>query len=139
MKDQNCLYCMRNQTQKDLMIEICDLQVSTLFLFKEQSYHGRVLVAYKDHVNELFDLPVEEQHKFMEDVAHAAATVKKLFGATKMNMGAYADTLAHLHMHIVPKYKDGYGFNGTFEMNPKKTYLSDEEYAEMIAKIKEAL
>ena len=55
-KDDNCLYCTRNALQKELMIEICDLKVSTLFLFKEQSYPGRCVVAYKDHVNELFEL-----------------------------------------------------------------------------------
>jgi diadenosine tetraphosphate (Ap4A) HIT family hydrolase len=47
--------------------------------------------------------------------------------------------LPHLHMHVVPKYKDGYGFGGVFEMNPQKTSLSDSEYAEVIEKIKAGL
>ncbi len=38
-------------------------------------------------------------------------------------------------MHIVPKYKDGYGFGGVFEMNPQKVLLSDEEYVAVIEKI----
>jgi diadenosine tetraphosphate (Ap4A) HIT family hydrolase len=48
--------------------------------------------------------------------------------------------LPHLHVHIVPKQADGYGFGGTFEMNvnPPK-YLSDSEYEELIAKIKSNL
>lgn len=33
-----CLYCQNNDTLKSLMIKICDLSVSKLFLFKEQSY-----------------------------------------------------------------------------------------------------
>ncbi len=32
-----CLYCQNNDTLKSLMIKICDLSVSQLFLFKEQS------------------------------------------------------------------------------------------------------
>ena len=47
--------------------------------------------------------------------------------------------MTHLHMHIAPKYKDGYGFGGVFEMNPKQTYRSDAEYADVIGKIKENL
>jgi diadenosine tetraphosphate (Ap4A) HIT family hydrolase len=39
-------------------------------------------------------------------------------------------------MHIVPKYAEGYGFGGVFEMNPQKTFLSDEEYSALIEKIK---
>ena len=41
-----------------------------------------------------------------------------------------------MHFHLVPKYKDGPEWGGVFQMDPKQTYLSQEEYAEMIAKIK---
>ena len=56
-----------------------------------------------------------------------------------MNYGAYGDTGHHLHFHLVPKYTDEYEWGGTFEMNPGKKFLSDEEYAEMIEKIKAGL
>ena len=42
-------------------------------------------------------------------------------------------------MHLVPKYKGGDEWGGVFQMNPQKTYLSEEEYEEMIRKIKENL
>ncbi|MDP4290803.1 MAG: HIT family protein [Bacteroidota bacterium] len=138
-KDENCLYCSRNSLQKELMIEICDLKTSTLFLFKEQSHPGRCVVAYKDHVNELFEISDEERNLFMQDVAHVARTLKKVFSPAKINMGAYSDTLAHLHFHIVPKYKDGLNFGSTFEMNPKKTYLTEQEYQQVIDRIKAQL
>ena len=47
---KQCLYCTNNQTLHDLMIEFAQLSVSRAFLFKEQTYRGRCLVAYKDHV-----------------------------------------------------------------------------------------
>ena len=135
----DCLYCDRNQTQKDLMIEICDLSVSTVFLFKEQTYKGRCIVAYKDHNIELFELSNSELLAFMKDVNKVAATMKKLFSEEKINYGAYSDKLPHLHMHLVPKYVDGPDYGGTFVMNPQKVYLPEQEYAEMINKIKEGL
>jgi diadenosine tetraphosphate (Ap4A) HIT family hydrolase len=138
-KGENCLYCMRNELQKELMIEICDLKTSTLFLFKEQSYPGRCVVAYKDHVNELFEISEEDRNLFMLDVAHVAKTMKKLFSPAKINYGAYSDKLAHLHFHIVPKYEEGLTFGSTFEMNPKKTYLTDNEYLEIVERLKAAL
>lgn len=138
-KSNDCLYCQRNELQKSLMIEITDLKVSTLFLFKEQSHPGRCVVAYKDHVNELFELSVNERNDFMEDVCHVAETMQKVFSPSKINYGAYSDKLPHLHFHLVPKYEGGLGFGGTFEMNPQKTYLSEKEYAEMIQKISNAL
>jgi len=131
-----CLYCQKLPVLDELMIKICDLSVSQLFLFKEQSYHGRVNVVYKDHGMELHELSDEQRNAFFADVAKVGKALQAAFNPTKINYGAYADTLTHLHIHIAPKYKDGYGFGGTFEMNPKKTYLSDAEYADVIAKIK---
>lgn len=135
----DCLYCTRNQTQKDLMIEICDLKVSTVFLFREQTYHGRCIVAYKDHATELYELEGEALLAYMEDVNKVAKVMKELFNPVKINYGAYSDKLPHLHFHLVPKYTDGPDFGGTFTMNPQKEYLSDEEYMEMVISIKSKL
>ena len=56
---KDCLYCQNNETLHSLMIEIARLSVSRVFLFKQQTYRGRCLVAYKEHVNDLFDQQVE--------------------------------------------------------------------------------
>ncbi len=47
-------------------IFICELSASDLILFKEQSYPGRRIVAYKDHVSELVDLSDEERNAFFD-------------------------------------------------------------------------
>lgn len=138
-KSLDCLYCQRNELQKSLMIEICDLNASTLFLFKEQSHPGRCVVAYKDHVKELFELSETDRNAFMADVCRVSAAIQKAFSPAKMNYGAYSDKLPHLHFHIVPKYENEFEFGGTFEMNPQKVYLTDAEYAAIIEKISEAL
>lgn len=131
-----CLYCQNNDTLHQLMIKIGDLKVSQLFLFKEQSYTGRCNVVYSDHAVELYELSNEQRNLFMEDVATVAKAIAKTFNPTKINYGAFSDTLSHLHVHIVPKYKDGYGFGSVFEMNPQKTYLTDTKYEITIEKIK---
>lgn len=64
----------------------------------------------------------------MADVAKVGSAITATFNPSKINYGAYADTISHLHMHIFPKYKDGFGFSGIYEMNPQKTYLSDSKY-----------
>jgi diadenosine tetraphosphate (Ap4A) HIT family hydrolase len=135
----NCLYCDKDEKLDNLMIKVCELNVSTLYLFKEQSHEGRCVVAYNKHVNELFELEDKELELFMKDVTKAAAAIKKAFSPKKVNYGAYSDTLPHLHFHVVPKYENGYSWGGVFEMNPQKTYLSDEEYSKRISMIKENL
>ena len=139
MKDCNCGYCMGGELLAKFGIPICDLRVSSLILFKEQSKPGRVIVAYKDHVSEMVNISEEERNLFMADICQAANALHKAFHPGKVNYGAYGDTGCHLHFHLVPKYKDEYEWGGVFEMNPGKTYLSDAEYAEMIEKIKACL
>ena len=136
MKDCNCGYCMRNELLDAFGIYICDLRVSSLILFKEQSKPGRVIVAYKDHVSEIVDITEEERNLFFADVTQAANALHKAFAPKKVNYGAYGDTGCHLHFHLVPKYEGGDEFGGTFQMNPGKVYLTDAEYTEMIEKIK---
>ena len=139
MKDQNCGYCMRGELLDKFGIVICDLSVSTLILFKEQSHPGRCIVAYKDHVSEIVNISKAERDAFFDDVDRAAKAIHAAFHPDKLNYGADGDTGCHLHMHLVPKYKDEYEWGGVFEMNPGKVLLSDEEYQAMIDKIKACL
>ncbi|RDY31135.1 HIT family protein [Lachnotalea glycerini] len=136
MKDENCGYCMGGELLDKFGIPICKLGVSDLVLFKEQSKKGRCIVAYKDHVSEIVDLSEEERNAFFADVNKVAKAIHKAFSPDKVNYGAYGDTGSHLHMHLVPKYKDSEEWGSTFDMNPQKTFLSENEYKEMIELIK---
>ena len=136
MKDVNCGYCMRGELLEKFGIFICELDVSSLILFKEQSKPGRCIVAYKDHVSEIVNISDEERNAVMADVTRVAKALHAAFKPNKVNYGAYGDTGCHLHMHLVPKYEGGDEWGGIFQMNPGKVYLTDEEYAEMIEKIK---
>ena len=49
MKDQNCAYCMEGELVAAFGIKICELETSKVYLFKEQSHQGRVIVAHKKH------------------------------------------------------------------------------------------
>ena len=139
MKDCNCGYCMRGELLDAFGIYICDLSVSTLILFKEQSHPGRCIVAYKDHVSEIVNISDEDRNAFFADVDRAAKAIHAVFKPDKLNYGMYGDTGCHLHMHLVPKYKDGLEWGGVFAMNPGLKKLTDAEYAQMIEKIKENL
>ncbi len=139
MKNENCAYCVRGELLDHFGIHICDLEASSVYLFKEQSKKGRVCVAYKDHVSEIVNLSPEERNLFMKDVADVATAIHELFQPDKVNYGAFGDTGGHCHMHIVPKYKDGDEWGGTFAMNPDKKHLSTDEYEAMVEKIKQVL
>lgn len=137
--DKNCAYCMENELLDAFGIKICELSQSKVYLFKEQSHKGRVIVAHKKHVSEIIDLSKEEREEFIEDIAKVSNAIHKAFAPQKVNYGAYGDTGCHLHFHLVPKYTDEFEWGGVFAMNPQRVTLSDAEYAEIIQIIKENL
>lgn len=139
MKDNQCGYCQGGELLDKFGIKICDLDVSQLILFREQSHPGRCIVAYRDHVSEIVDISDDERNRFFADVNRAAKAIHRAFSPDKVNYGAYGDTGCHLHVHLVPKYRDGFEWGGVFAMNPEQKYLSEAEYAEMIGKIRDCL
>ncbi len=139
MKDHNCAYCMEGELVDVFGIKICELPASKVYLFKEQSHPGRVIVAHKKHVGELVELTPEERAAYMEDIAKVANALHALFHPDKINYGAYGDTGHHLHFHLVPKYRDQYEWGGVFAMNPGERHLTEEEYSGMVEKIKAQL
>ena len=138
-KDMNCAYCAGGELLDKFGIKICDLGVSQLILFKEQSKPGRCIVAYKDHVSEIVDITEEERNLFLADVTRAAKAIHTAFHPDKLNYGMYGDTGCHLHVHLVPKYRGQDEWGGVFQMNPDKKYLTEEEYAQMIEAIRKCL
>ena len=139
MIDQNCAYCVEGELVDAFGIKICELPTSKVYLFKEQSHPGRLILAHDKHISEMIELTDEERNAFFADVAKASRAIHKVFHPEKVNYGAYGDTGCHLHMHLVPKYKDQYEWGGTFEMNPGKVTLTDAEYEEIAEKIRQAL
>ena len=81
---QNCGYCQGGELLAKFGIKICDLDVSQLILFKEQSHPGRCIVAYKDHVSELVNISDDERNRYFADVAKAANAIHKAFAPKKV-------------------------------------------------------
>lgn len=139
MKDNNCAYCMQGELVAKFAYPVCQMKSGYLYVFKEQSKRGRVILAHNKHVSELIELTDQERNDFFADVAAVAKAVHSIFHPNKVNYGAYGDTGHHLHFHIVPKYEGGDEWGGVFQMNPGKVTLTDEEYEEMAAALRKAL
>ena len=137
MVDHNCAYCAEGELVEKFGIKICELNASKVYLFKEQSHKGRVIVASKYHVSEMIELTEDQRNAFFRDVNHVAEAIHKAFAPDKVNYGAYGDTGHHLHFHLVPKYREeDFEWGSTFAMDPKRKTLSDTEYETIIAALK---
>ncbi len=137
----SCFYCDANHEGRNaIMFEVGAMKASTLYLFKDQAHKGRCVLALKEHKKELCECTAQELADYSEDLARASGAVKELWGCTKLNLASFGDSNPHLHFHIVPKYEGGFEFGGNFLItNPEPVHLTDAEYQEMIAALKEKL
>lgn len=131
----SCMYCDESHEKRtELLIEVGKLPHSTLFILKNQNHLGRVVIALNTHRTELFELTEEERAGYFADVARVSKAMKELFNPDKINYGIFGDGVPHVHMHMVPKYKDQFQWGHFFwDKGEKEVYLSDEEYQKMAA------
>jgi diadenosine tetraphosphate (Ap4A) HIT family hydrolase len=140
MADEGCFYCTKSQKLHELMIEVAPLQVSTLYLMREQTYRGRCVVAYRNHAKDFHDVAAPDIPLLAADLARASRAVATVFRPDKINYASFGDLLPHVHFHLVPKYVGGPNWGGAFEITPKeKVFVSAEEYQRMIAALRGGL
>ena len=137
MKKDGCPYCQQGEFLAKFGVLAFETETSEVIVFKDQSHPGRAIVAYKkDHVGDLCELSDAERHAFLDDVNMVANAIHKVYKPDRLNYGAFGDTLGHLHIHLVPKYKDGFEWGGTFQMNTGN-YASNAEIEEVCQKLRE--
>lgn len=135
----NCFYCEDGEKRRSLMIEICSLSVSTLYLNRDQKHRGRCVLKFKDHKTDLSALTQDENTAFFSDLKKVSQALNELFHPGKINYAIYGDLVPHLHVHIVPKYENGLQWGGPFADDIPKQTLSDDEYRVLVNAIKEKL
>lgn len=139
MNRTDCFYCTEDEQLQKLMTKICTLDCANIYLFKDQKYPGRCVVALDEHYEEMFQLPKEKLINYMSIVSKVAEVIHDLFRCDKVNYAVYGDLVSHFHVHIVPKSKNNIDWGGPFLDNSSKVYLSDDEFLKRIELIRNTL
>ena len=126
MAEADCKYCREDQAElSKLMTPVADLPASKVYLWKDATYYGRCIVAYKRHKTELYELSPDELAQYMGDVARVAKAVAQVSGCRKVNYAIYGDTAGHLHFHVVPKAPGQPNWGEAFVLIPAETHELD--------------
>ncbi|MGI6160894.1 MAG: HIT family protein [Christensenellales bacterium] len=140
MSDKKCMYCDKAEDLLELMLPICEVDGFLLYLFKNQAYHARVVLAYDSHVKLIADMDEKRYAEFFAAMRKTAKAIMAVYNPAQINIGMFSDIADHNHVHIVPKYEGGPDFGGMFQMHPQPAVtLSNDEYQQMIRDIKAAL
>lgn len=135
--NKECPICNGINIQNGTYTEICKLNTSTVFLFKEQTYYGRAVVVLNTHEDELYHMDENLRNEYFAEVVKTAQAIQKATGAQKINYGAFGDKIPHVHFHLVPKYEGKEDFGGLFRQGFEGVrYLDGDEKQELIDKIR---
>lgn len=141
-KADGCFYCDRDAEFQAVLYEICDLRAAKVFLCRDQTLPGRCTIMFKEHYDEIYEIPKAERDEFMDDVCALSQTIKELFDADKINYAIYGDNVTHVHYTLCPKFKGKLGWGGPFVMFPDlkdKITLTETEYQERMLLIKQSV
>ena len=109
------------------------------FLDARPVFKGHVLVAPREHVVTLADLPASRLGPFFTQVQRVSAAMPAALGCQGTFVAlnnVVSQSVPHLHVHVVPRTR-GDGLRGFFW--PRQRYASDDEAAEYAARLRDGL
>jgi diadenosine tetraphosphate (Ap4A) HIT family hydrolase len=92
------------------------MKMNTTYLISSpESRWGYCCVVLKRHAVELSDLSVEEGAALMKDIQRVAKVLQTITEAVKLNDEIHGNTIPHLHVHLLPRYKGDPFEEGTID------------------------
>jgi hemerythrin len=129
----------RDEFEEKYGYKICELDLSTAYLHRNQFYRGRCILIFKNKVNDIVQLTALERNVFFADLAKLAKAIKKAFSPDTFNYGEFGDLEERFHMHIVPKYVQLDQSGTPFQLREQEELLSDVEYKDIVEKIQKEI
>jgi len=114
-------------------------------LHSNQCYLGRCLIILNRHTENLFDITTNEKDELFTIGSILNNALLKGFNPNILNYSSLGNDMRHLHLHIIPRYKNPVTFADTiftderWGHNPspynKNFEISDEVYNKIIIEI----
>jgi histidine triad (HIT) family protein len=133
-----CAFCQIRDGRVPAQL-VLDEPAALAFLDQRPVFPGHVLVIPREHFTTLADLPVEQVGPLFEAGQRVAVAVQAAMEADGSFVGInniVSQSVPHLHIHVVPRRRKD-GLRGFFW--PRQRYASDEEMAEVAARIRSAV
>jgi Diadenosine tetraphosphate (Ap4A) hydrolase and other HIT family hydrolases len=102
---------------------------------------GKMYVMPRKHYFHFEDMPIHEMTDFMSEVQRVGRVLRKITGAEKINYEMHANSGAHLHIHLFPRYLDD-DFPSApidYRINKPAPYESYDEYLWFIDEMRRLL
>jgi diadenosine tetraphosphate (Ap4A) HIT family hydrolase len=83
---------------------IVKLNFSTVGLYDDARFPGRLLVVYRNHVEDLSQLNSAELLGYMQELQLLMKVLQKVTGSERVNLAILGNAVPHVHAHLIPRY-----------------------------------
>lgn len=79
------------------------LSVSTVGLYDDGRFPGRLIVSLNPHFNHFDELPADTLSSFIKDIQAMSAVLRSLDGVERVNVAILGNKDVHVHAHVIPR------------------------------------
>ena len=131
-----------NECNRLYGLKICDLDMTYVYLDRDQHNIGRTLMVSKEKRSSLRQLAALERNIFFADVFMVSEAIKRAFSPDAIEYGYFEDIDDRLVFHIVPKNKSSADWGTPFDprFSPEnQAHLTAAEYENIAIRLRQEL
>ena len=110
MDAQNCAFCEHEGASTKTPIKAYTHW--RIELYTSQYYLGRCAIILNRHIEDLFDISEQEQLELFSITKQLRNSIKQAFETDMLNYASQGNVVPHVHLHIIPRYKNPVNFAG---------------------------
>jgi len=115
------------------------LGLCQLRLLKDSRWPWLMLVPQRSGVTEIFDLTPLDQALLTFETNTVGAALKKVTGATKINVGALGNIVRQLHVHVIARFEGDQNWPGPIWGFGQAVPYDEQQKQDFLKKLVEAL
>ena len=119
--------------------KICNLDVTEVYLYKNQTREGEMVAVYKGKLKKLNKLNALERSSYFSDIDRIGKIMDKVYEPEAINYMFMEDIEGQLNFHMIPKRKEDKDWGKPIILSKNEDTLKKEEYEERINMLKELL
>jgi len=81
-------------------------ELARVVLVDDAAYPGFTRVIFQRHVKEMTDLPAADRTELMNLVWLVESVQRAVLSPDKINLAALGNMVAHVHWHVIPRWRD---------------------------------
>lgn len=87
-------------------VPVAEWPLCSVLLMNDSTYPWLLLVPRREGVVEITDLPPEDQHALLDEIARASKALRQAVSPHRINVAALGNVVAQLHVHVIARDTD---------------------------------